>query len=108
MCAAKRHEARRALTSRQFLFMRTLHMSARNIYFQNPILLQRQRRKVRLRRSKNRHPKRNEKLFDELLHEKDCLPSVAFGCILLLESRARMKRCFSLASCCKTEAKCGG
>src|SRR5438270_3449485 len=29
-------------------------------------------------------------LPDKLPHEKDCLPSVARGCILLLESRARM------------------
>jgi hypothetical protein len=36
------------------------------------------------------------------------LRSVALGCILLLESRARMLRCFSLASSCKTEAKSGG
>jgi hypothetical protein len=36
-----------------------------------------------------RHPKRNEKLPEKLPHEKDYLPSVALGCILLLESRAR-------------------
>ena len=35
-------------------------------------------------------PNRNRKLHDKLPHEKDCLPSLALGCILLLESRARM------------------
>ena len=31
-----------------------------------------------------------EKLHDKLPRQKDCLPSLALGCILLLESRARM------------------
>jgi membrane-bound lytic murein transglycosylase D len=38
--------------------------------------------------------KRNEKLHEKLPYEKDCLLSVARGCILLLESRAGRKMIF--------------
>jgi hypothetical protein len=55
-------------------------------------LQKKQDRKKRLlcgKRQKNRvvgqlarHPKRNRKLHDELPHQKECLPSLALGCIL--------------------------
>ncbi len=56
----------------------TLNREKELVYSDDPKELAGERQKLRL-------PKRNEKLPAELPKEKDCLPSVALGCILLLE-----------------------
>ena len=44
--------------------------------------------KFRRARRRAGRPERRRKLHDKLPHQKECLPSLALGCILLLESRA--------------------
>src|ERR1700679_4077549 len=76
MCAVKRRARRKPFARRHLLFIRLRRIPAGLTLAKNPVLPQLRRRRNPSQRNKPQRPNQNEKLFEKLPHQKDCLPLV--------------------------------